>query len=127
MTKIFNRSSEIEKRRSLRKNLSPAEIKLWHRFKGRQIGGYKFRRQYSVGPYVVDFYCPAVKLALEIDGRTHDENDEVRTYDRQRQEYIESFGVRFLRFTNWDVYNNSEGVLEKIRLVCRELDENSKK
>ena len=127
MTKVFNRSSEKEKRRLLRNNLSPTEIKLWHRFKGRLLDGYKFRRQYSVGPYVVDFYCSAVKLALEIDGRTHNENDEVRIYDRQRQKYIESFGVRFLRFTNWDVYNNSEGILEKIPLVCRELDENLKK
>ena len=62
---------------------------------------------------MVDFYCPAVKLAIEVDGISHDVNDEVRAYDRQRQVHIESFGIRFLRFTNREVYDNLEGVLQK--------------
>ena len=122
MTKIFNRMSEKEKRRILRKTLSPAEIQLWQRFKDKQLGGYKFRRQYSVGPYVVDFYCPAVKLAVEVDGRSHDANDEMRSYDRQRQNYIESFGIRFLRIANWEVMRDLEGVLKNILIVCGKLD-----
>lgn len=127
MTKVFNKSSEKEKRRNLRKNLSPIETKLWHRFKGRQIGGYKFRRQYSIGRYVDDFYCPKVKLALELDGRTHDENDEVRIYDKKRQEYIESFGVKFLRFSNWEIIENIEGVLDRVLSVCEELEDSKGK
>ena len=72
---------------------------------------------------MVDFYCPAIKLAIEVDGRSHDANDEIRAYDKQRQEYIESFGIRFLRFTNSEVYHNLEGILKKIVMVCETLDD----
>ena len=80
------------------------------------VCGYKFRRQYGVGPYVIDFFCPALRLAVEIDGESHfvsGGND----YDEQRQAFIESFGIRFLRFTNRDVFDNLTGVLETISSV----------
>lgn len=86
---------------------------LWRHLKGKQLGGLKFRRQYSVGAYVLDFYCPECKLALEIDGSSHDAED-AQAYDTARQRYIEALGIRFLRFTNQDVYNNVEGVLTVI-------------
>jgi very-short-patch-repair endonuclease len=90
-----------------------AEIILWSRLKGKQMLGYKFRRQYSVGSYVIDFYCPELKFAIEIDGPTHFE-DEAKEYDENRQKFIESFRITFLRFNNMDVYNNLEGVLKSI-------------
>ncbi len=71
MTEIFNREAERGIRQSLRNTLPAAELMLWSKLKNRQICGRKFRRQFSVGPYVVDFYCPTLKLAIEIDGDSH--------------------------------------------------------
>lgn len=113
MTRIYNRTSEKENRRSLRKNMPPAEVILWSKLRGKGIQGYKFRRQYSIGKYVVDFYCPQIKLAVELDGESHFiEGAEKR--DQEPQKMIESCGVRFLRFTNRDVYERLEGVVEEI-------------
>ena len=82
--------------------------------------GYKFRRQYSVSTYVVDFYCPELKLAVEIDGGSHFQKGS-EDNDRQRQTFIESFGIRFLRFTNEDVFKNLEGVIEAVRRTVLEM------
>jgi very-short-patch-repair endonuclease len=90
-----------------------AEVLLWVRLKGRQVLGCKFRRQYSVGPYVIDFYCPALKLAIELDGDSHFRAG-ANAYDAERQVFIESFGIRVLRFLNTDIYENMDGVLEVI-------------
>ena len=69
-----------------------------------------------MGKYVIDFYCPKLKLAIEIDGQTH--LDQVaRIYDQERQKYIESFGIKFLRFSNYEVYENLDAVIEKIKAV----------
>src|SRR5581483_6362873 len=113
MTQIFNRHDEIEKRRRLRNEMPKAEMLLWQLIKGKQVSGYKFRRQYSVGIYVLDFYCPTLRLAIEIDGSSHD-GDDAQEYDTARQQYIEALGIQFLRFTNSDIYNNLEGVITKI-------------
>ena len=113
MTQFFNRPTEREKRRRLRKDMPTAEDLVWSRLRRKQVCGHKFRRQYSVGPYVIDFYCPGLKLAVEIDGDSHFLADAV-TQDKQRQGYIESFGIQFLRFTNEQVYRNLDDVLEKI-------------
>ena len=90
-----------------------AEIILWDRLKGRQLEGYKFRRQYSVEDFIIDFYCPELKLAAEVDGDSHYTEDAPLS-DRKRETKIETFGIRFLRFTNRDIYENVEGVLLKI-------------
>lgn len=113
MIKIFNQKSEKEKRRKLRKMMPKAEVILWAYLKGKKLQRYKFRRQYSIGRYVVDFYCPKTRLAIEIDGPSHFEERVVK-YDQRRQKYIESFGIRCLRVTNLDVYKNIEGVIERI-------------
>lgn len=113
MTKIFNQSFHKDNRQKLRKNMPPAEVILWTYLKNRQIKGYKFRRQYSISNFIIDFYVPKVKLAVEIDGESH-ASEIAETYDTQRQKQIETLGVNFLRFTNWDVYENLEGVLEEI-------------
>lgn len=75
--------------------------------------GVKFRRQYSVGSYIIDFYSPEIKLAIEVDGDSHFEHQAIK-YDRERQSFIENFGIQFLRFTNIDIYKNLHGVLEEI-------------
>ena len=114
MTKIYNRTSEKEKRRYLRKNMPKAEVIIWDKIKGKQIEGCKFRRQYSVAEFAIDFYAPELKLGIEIDGDSHYQKG-VPEYDRERQEFIESTGIIFLRFTNDDVYDSLDGVLEIIR------------
>ena len=116
MTQFFNKSTEKAKRRRLRTDSPTAETKIWSSLRRKNVFGYKFRRQYSVGPYVIDFYCPALKLAVEIDGDSHFIGDAVED-DKRRQAFIESFGIRFLRFTNRDIYDNLEGVLEAITSV----------
>ena len=113
MTKAYNRTGLKPGRRELRKNMPPAEAAVWSRLRGRGLNGYKFRRQYSVGRHIIDFYCPESKLAVEIDGDTHFEEGREKK-DRERQKIIESYGITFLRFTNNDVYENIEGVLERI-------------
>jgi very-short-patch-repair endonuclease len=113
MTRIFNKTSEKEKRQRLRNSMTEEEVILWSRLKSRQVGGYKFRRQYGVGPFVVDFYCPEKKLAVEVDGGGHFEDDAIQK-DRKRQSAIEKFGIRFLRITNLDIRKNLQGVLMAI-------------
>ena len=118
MTRHFNKATEKQKRRHLRRNMTQAERMVWAKLRDKQMCDYKFRRQYSVGSYVIDFYCPALKLAVEIDGESHFEEG-VEAYDQQRQAFIENFGIRFLRFTNREIYENLEGVLEAIRQVVK--------
>ncbi len=122
MTQFFNKTSEKEKRRSLRNNMPPAEALVWSRLRNNLVLGYKFRRQYSVGRYVIDFYCPALKLAVEIDGDSHFVTEAIDN-DQRRQAFIESFGIQFLRFTNHEVNWEMDAVLEKIYQVVQDLIE----
>ena len=102
-----------KKRRSLRNNAPRAEVVLWYELKGKQLKGYKFRRQYSIGPYIADFYCVKARLVIEVDGDSHFmPGADIK--DEKRQDYIESFGLRVIRFTNTDVYCNIDGVLDNI-------------
>ena len=80
--------------------------------------GYKFRRQISIGPYIVDFYCPEKRLIVEIDGGHHN-NDDARNYDRYRTKYFESLNMCVLRFWNSEVENSIDLVLEKIKVALR--------
>ena len=120
VTEIFNRQPEKPTRQSLRNTLPAAELILWSKLKNRQICGRKFRRQFSVVPYVVDLCCPALKLAIEIDGDSHFQPGE-QEKDRRRQEHIESFGVQFLRFRDNEVREHLRGVLEAIWRKVEEL------
>lgn len=97
-----------------------AEIILWNNIKGRQLKGYKFRRQYGVEDFVIDFYCPELKLALEVDGDSHYIQD-AHLFNKERQNRIETFGIQFLRFTNREIYENLEGVLLKIEERIKEI------
>jgi very-short-patch-repair endonuclease len=113
MTEHYNKSVLTQRRKELRKNLSKAEAIMWNHLSRRQIHGYKFRRQYSVDQYVLDFYCPELKLAIEIDGDSHFMPG-AQEQDKARQEHIEAFGIRFLRFTNEDVCKNIDGVCQAV-------------
>jgi len=95
----------------LRHEATFPERLLWSRLGANQLGGLHMRRQHPVGPYIVDFYCARAKLAIEIDGRSHDERER---YDAERTRYLESLGMRVIRFTDDEVLNNLEDVLRRI-------------
>ena len=97
--------------RHLRKNLSDAESRLWWRLRQKQLGGFRFRRQVPLGPYVADFVCLSAKLVVEVDGGQHAERVE---HDESRSAWLVANGFRVLRFWNNDVLGNTEGVLETI-------------
>ena len=111
---IFNRRVRKDLRQGLRKEMSKTEIGLWMGLQGRQLDGFKFRRQHGIGPYVVDFYCAEARLAIELDGDSHS-TPEARQYDASRDKFISKQNVKVVRFTNREVYENFEGVLQKIR------------
>jgi very-short-patch-repair endonuclease len=124
MTAFFNRSSEKELRRDLRAQMPPAEILLWQQLKGRQLLDCKFRRQFSVGPYVLDFYSPEIKLAIEVDGDSHFQEG-AKERDLERQKFIESFGISVVRFLNTEIHENMDGVLESLAVRVQERRRNT--
>ncbi len=109
---IFNTSRQTPIRQTLRNNLTTPEQKLWARIRNKQLG-VRFRRQYGIGRYVVDFYCPELALVIELDGDSH-YAEGAQEYDQVRDAFMESLGLRVLRFTNLDVMNNIEGVLVEV-------------
>ena len=116
MTILYNRTIMKTQRRDLRQNMTKEELIMWSKLKQRQLDGFKFRRQVSIVAYIVDFYCPEKKLAIELDGQWHFEK-ETQLYDQTRQNEIEQAGIRFLRFKNDQVRHNLTEVLEVIREV----------
>ncbi|HSE02430.1 MAG TPA: endonuclease domain-containing protein [Burkholderiales bacterium] len=111
---LHNRPSLKLRRRALRESLTPAEARLWKYLQRSQLEGSKFRRQHSVGQFVLDFYCPAVRVAIELDGAAHD-HDAAQLADAARDEYLASLGITVLRFENREVIENLEGVLLRIK------------
>ncbi len=110
----FNLPEQKLFRRELRRNMTSAEITLWQMLKGKQVGGFKFRRQFGVGPFVLDFYCPVLRLAIELDGEYHF-SEEMESYDETRSMYLKRNGIHVLHFENCVVFDNPEGILESIR------------
>ncbi|MGD0590314.1 MAG: endonuclease domain-containing protein [Bacteroidota bacterium] len=113
MSEIFNKHEMKTRRQELRREMTEAEELLWARIRNRQINGCKFRRQYSIGAYVVDFYSPENKIAIEIDGSSHDRADAIE-YDKNRQEEIETLGIRVVRFTNKNVLSNLDMIIKQL-------------
>jgi very-short-patch-repair endonuclease len=106
------------RRRELRNNPTAAEAALWKCLQRRKLLEMKFRRQYSIGHYVVDFFCVECNLAVELDGAMH--ADVMRQeYDAGRTVFLQNQGVEVLRFENRQVFENIEGVLERIRESIR--------
>ena len=108
-----------EKARKLRKESTSSEIFLWMEIKNRQLG-VQFHRQVPLLDYIVDFYCHELKLAIEIDGDSHND-EEVAKYDKERQARLEDRGVRFLRFDDLDVKREIPYVLNEILNVVNNL------
>ena len=100
-------------RRSLRSSLTPAEAALWTMLGNRKLKGRKFRRQHSVGNYILDFFCPSERLAVELDGQVHT-TAMAEKYDLERDIILEHTGIRVLRFENKRVFEDPEGVLKAI-------------
>ncbi|MEO6353266.1 MAG: endonuclease domain-containing protein, partial [Burkholderiaceae bacterium] len=97
--------------RSLRKDMTNTERKLWHVLRGKQLLACRFRRQYPIGPYIADFACIDKKLLIELDGGQHQEQI---AYDQKRTTFLEMQGWQVLRFWNTEVMNNMDGVLMTI-------------
>ena len=111
---MMNKSRNVQVARSLRKRLTPVEGLLWKYLRDRHMIRTKFRRQYPIAGFVLDFYCPAEKLGIELDGGIHDFRKE---YDMARQEIIEDKGIRIVHFKNSDIEKNIEMVLKKIKRI----------
>jgi very-short-patch-repair endonuclease len=100
-------------RKRLRRALTPAEAALWNLLGQSKLHGRKFRRQHSIGPYVVDFYCVQERLVIELDGAAHDSERRV-DYDRDRTKFLEKLGLRIVRIENREVFDNPDGLLAYI-------------
>ena len=120
MPSTFNNPRLIERRRELRKNATLPEHILWGYLRNKRLYGLKFWRQYSIGPYIVDFYCPKYRLAIEVDGDSHFLPG-AQEYDAKRQQFIESFNITVIRFLNTDVRYSIDAVLSIIQDVALEL------
>jgi len=111
MPKIFNRYNQKTTRKILRNKLTFYEIVLWSKLKNSQINDKKFRRQHGIGNYIVDFYCPEIKLVIEVDGANHYFDEKSEEYDNKRQKYLENLGLKVIRFKNNEIRDNLDGVL----------------
>lgn len=101
--------------RQLRKNMTDAEQTLWAKLRRKQLKGTQFYRQKPIGSYIVDFYCPSKHLVIEIDGGQH-YNDVYKPKDKIRDDYLTSLGLKVLRFSDREIFENLDGVLQKIWL-----------
>lgn len=113
MSKHYNKTEIKEKRRVLRRDQTFCEKRIWFYLKDRRLLGIKFKRQYSIDQYIIDFFAPAIKLAVELDGDVH-EVLEQKEYDINRQTYLESFGIKFIRITNEEFLGNPNKAFKKI-------------
>ncbi len=113
MKAVRNASILKQRRQELRRNQTDAEKTFWSHVRSKQFHGLKFFRQYSIGPYILDFYCPMLKLAIELDGGGHNENDQLE-YDAVRTEYLKTQGIDVMRFWNNEVLQNLNDVLRII-------------
>ncbi|MDC0449212.1 endonuclease domain-containing protein, partial [bacterium] len=113
MKYLFNNKKLIKHRRILRTNSTEPEIILWNQLRNKKFHNTKFKRQYSVGLYVLDFYCPRYRLAIELDGRHH-ESKNTKKYDKERTKQLDEVGIKVLRFRNEKVVNNLGRILEII-------------
>jgi very-short-patch-repair endonuclease len=118
MVRHFNNSGNKSKRRNLRATMPKAEVLLWSVLKERQLLGVKFRRQYGVGPYILDFYSSELKLGIELDGESH-YVEGAKQRDSRRDNFIASFGICVLRFLNPDIYDKLDGVWDAITRAAR--------
>ena len=125
MTKLYNKKTSEPFRRILRKQMTPAEVALWSMIRKNQIDGVRFLRQFSIGKYIVDFYCPKYYLAIELDGEPHFNEERIRR-DNERTNYLQSKGIRVLRFENFEIFDYPQRTIDEIKkqLYSNEQPEN---
>ena len=102
--------------RQQRRSMSPPEARLWNRLRGSPCG-LRFRKQHAIGPYVADFYCPAAKLVIEVDGQIHD-NERAATRDGQRDAYMESLGLEIIRIPAKEIFADADSVAQGLIAMC---------
>ena len=113
MDYLYNKPESKTKRRLLRNNMPQPEQRLWYYLKGKGLKGCKFRRQYGVSVYTLDFYCPQQRLAIELDGDSHF-NPAAERRDEVWEQFLKSQNITVLRFTNAEANQNIEEVIGKI-------------
>ncbi len=111
--RIYNIQKWRARRRELRNTATPEEILLWEKLKNNQVGSI-FRRQFGIGCYIADFYCPEKKLAIEVDGEYH---SQTREYDRERDSFFNSCGVETMRIKNSEILDDIDEVIIKIKRI----------
>ena len=109
----------LQASRRLRAEATAAEEILWQALRGDRLDGFRFRRQHAIGRFVLDFYCPARKIAIEIDGGVHDEPDQAAR-DEARTQALEAQGIAVFRLRNEQVVNDVQGAVEQVRKAVSE-------
>jgi very-short-patch-repair endonuclease len=107
--------AKLQRARELRRSMTPAEKQLWAALRRNQLDRLHFRRQQIIDGFIVDFYCHAAHLVVEVDGPVHDRQ---RPYDAERDRVLAARGLRILRIKNEEVLENMDQVLHKIRVAC---------
>lgn len=120
---IYNKIHHKNRRRALRSDSTNAEKILWSHLRNSYLG-LKFRRQHGIGEYIVDFYCPAKRLVIEVDGDSHFDDAQIQ-YDKLRTEYFNKLKIDIIRFTNLDIYHDMERVSEVIKNYASNTPSNS--
>ncbi|MCX6744814.1 MAG: endonuclease domain-containing protein [Candidatus Parcubacteria bacterium] len=120
---MFNLKLHKSKRRLLRNKMTPAEVALWRELRREKLG-YKFRRQYGVGSYIIDFYCPQLKFAIELDGDVH-ALEHVHKKDLIREKFIKDYGITIKRYWNHQVLEDIDSVLEELVYICKQLNDSN--
>ncbi len=118
--RLHNTSDLQQDRKALRNDGTMYEASMWNVLKNRQLHGVRFRRQFSVGPYILDFYAPELKLCIELDGQGHFTEEGLR-HDHFRDKYLRSLGITVLHFENETVFRLQPTVLESIEDAIEEL------
>src|SRR5580693_2174186 len=114
-----NSAKDYERAKELRRSMPVSEQKMWIALRNmRKVSGLKFRHQQPINPYIVDFVCFGIKLVVELDGDSHNNR---QNYDAKRTEYLNGLGYKVMRFTNEDVMNNLEGVVETLYSEAKSL------
>lgn len=120
MTDIMNISKYKLRRKELRNHSTATESALWRMLKGSQVCNLKFRRKHGVGPYILDFYCPSIKLAIELDGEVHKGQE---FHDEQRSYYLSEVAqIVVMRFENLLVFENPKVIFDSIKEYIRQIE-----
>jgi very-short-patch-repair endonuclease len=122
---LFNLKNNKERRRYLRRKMTDAEVILWKELRNKKIG-YKFRRQYGIGSYIIDFYCPQLKFGIELDGDVHALNN-VYKKDLIRDKFLNECGIIIKRFWNHEIFEEIDSVLEVIVHLCQYINDRNLK